>query len=69
MFTLPPTSTILSDTGHGSVLTASLGTANTPENPNAAVPVDFDFTVGEGGVVSYNVPALSTSVLIVSAQA
>ncbi|KAJ7111424.1 glycoside hydrolase superfamily, partial [Mycena epipterygia] len=63
-FTLP--FTILSSTGAGIVLTAPSGTMNTPTDPNAAVPQSFTFVAGE--TVLYAAPALSASVLIVSAR-
>ncbi|KAJ7443628.1 hypothetical protein B0H11DRAFT_2250544 [Mycena galericulata] len=56
----------ISAAGTGTVLTAASGTMNTPTNPNAAVPESFTFTAGK--TITYVTPALSASVLIVSAH-
>ncbi|KAF9027162.1 glycoside hydrolase [Hymenopellis radicata] len=64
VFNLP--FTILSTAGTGTVLSAAAGTMNTPTSPNAAVPRSFTFTAGT--TITYNAPALSASVLIVSAR-
>ncbi len=64
VFNLP--FTILSTAGTGTVLSAAAGTMNTPASPNAAVPRNFTFTAGT--TITYNAPALSASVLIVSAR-
>ncbi|KAJ3926967.1 MAG: arabinofuranosidase [Lentinula lateritia] len=63
VFTLPFTPS--HTTGTGTILTAASGTQNTPTNPNAAVPSSFSFTVGK--TITYNVPGLSLSVLVVTA--
>jgi alpha-N-arabinofuranosidase len=64
VFTLPFST--INSAGTGTVLSASSGTMNTPTNPNAAVPRSFTFTAGKS--FTYNAPALSASVLTVTAH-